>query len=130
MAAPTSPACGMVLKKLEAAGDITATEMTIALVRPSAPRRSVVCAPPNSPAAGITVASELPPAGVVVSDIRHLHFHSLVRHYQSHSSQWNLCGARRRTSRLPRARHAEEAAQVVVEEDAGWVEPRPHALKI
>src|SRR6478736_7938635 len=103
-----------------AAGDITATEMTIALVRPSAPRRSVVCAPPNSPAAGITAASVLPelsPAGVVVSDMRHLHFHSLVHHYQSHSAQWNLCGARRRTSRLPRARHADEAAQVVVEKD-------------
>src|SRR5690242_13727367 len=73
----------MVLKKMLAAGDITATEITIALVRPSAPRRNVVCAPPNSPAAGITVASELSPAGVVVSDMRHLHFHSLVHHHQS-----------------------------------------------
>src|SRR5215469_460718 len=37
MAAPTYPACGMVLKKTDAAGDMTATEMTMAWRRPSVP---------------------------------------------------------------------------------------------
>src|SRR3954453_8381184 len=108
----------MVLKKMLAGGGITATEITIALVRPSAPRRSVVCAPPNSPAAGITVASEPPPVGVVVSDIRHPHSHPAVHHHPSSSIQWNLLDARRWSCRLPRVCHAEEAAQIVVEEDA------------
>src|SRR6185437_10456447 len=42
MAAPTYPACGMVLKKIEAAGDMTATEMTMAWRRPSVPDLRVV----------------------------------------------------------------------------------------
>ena len=124
-------ACGIVLKKIEAAGDITATEMTMALVRPSAPRRSVVPPPPNSPAAGITVASESPPACVEVSDMRYLRFHSLVHLHQSHSAPMECCAASAAGPvPCPAPATPKQAAQVVVEEDAVRVEPRPHAQEI
>src|SRR5579885_338230 len=120
----------MVLKKIEAAGDTTATEITTAWRRPSAPRRSVGSEGESSGRGETALLIRAAPSFTECSD-----FDWPLRPegacYRQYQLQQCLCWSRRRSvSRRYRFVSAEQATQIIIQKDSLGIERSPDAPEI